>query len=137
MFGKCTLDEYFGALMLRNSARVSGLNASNKLLDNVTFVPSLFGDGMLMYCVNMETSSCRVRYIDSKYCKRSCTSPKRWNITADGTDKSKLNKNKERKQILYRKWVRVRLILSNKRIRWNLRLFIYECHPDDIFPAFD
>lgn len=97
MFGKWTLDEYFGALILRNSARVSGLNESNRLLDNVTFVPSLFGDGILIYCVNIETSSCRVRYIDSKYCKRSCTSPKRWNITADGTDKSVRRRENKRK----------------------------------------
>lgn len=87
------LVEYFGALILRSNERVSGLNASNNVVDNVTFVPSLFGDGMLMYCVNIETSSCRVRYIDSKYCNRICTSPKRWNITADGTDKSAMEQN--------------------------------------------
>lgn len=56
--------------ILRSIERVSGLSASNNGPLIVIFVPSFRGDGILMYCDKMVTSSCRARYIDSKYCKR-------------------------------------------------------------------
>lgn len=75
--GSRMLVGYFGAFdKLRSIVRVSGLRASNSGPLIVMFVPSLFGDGKLMNCDKMATSSCRARYNDSKYCKRT------WNSAA-------------------------------------------------------